>query len=211
MIILSHRGFWITEDEKNKVVAFTRSFNNNFGVETDIRDLNDNLVISHDLPCDKYNDILSVEIFFELYNQIGNNLPLALNIKSDGLQDILQNALLKYNINNYFVFDMSIPDTINYIKKGFNVFSRQSEHEQEPAFYNSVQGIWLDSFNTIWYNNEIITNHLIENKKVAIVSSELHKRDQIILWNFIKSNNFHKNENIYLCTDFPIEANIFFK
>jgi len=26
-----------------------------------------------------------------------------------------------------------------------------------------------------------------------------------------KENNFHKNENIYLCTDFPEEANIYFK
>ena len=210
MQLLAHRGLWKNYINQNSYKSFEDSFINDFGVETDLRDHYEKIKISHDLLNTEDNSI-DIDLFFKLYNEYKKNIPLALNIKSVGLQDILQNALLKYKINNYFVFDMSIPDTINYIKKGFNVFSRQSEHEQEPAFYNSVQGIWLDSFNTIWYNNEIITNHLIENKKVAIVSSELHKRDQIILWNFIKSNNFHKNENIYLCTDFPIEANIFFK
>lgn len=210
MQLLAHRGLWKNYMNQNSYKSFKDSFINGFGVETDLRDHFEKIKISHDL-LNTEDDYIDIDLFFKLYNEYNNNIPLALNIKSDGLQDILQNALLKYKINNYFVFDMSIPDTINYIKKGFNVFSRQSEHEQEPAFYNSVQGIWLDSFNTIWYNNEIITNHLIENKKVAIVSSELHKRDQIILWNFIKINNFHKNENIYLCTDFPEEANIYFK
>jgi hypothetical protein len=210
MQLLAHRGLWKNNIDQNSYKSFKDSFINDFGVETDLRDHFEKIKISHDL-LNTEDEPIDIDLFFKLYNECRKNNPLALNIKSDGLQDILQNTLLKYKIKNYFVFDMSIPDTINYIKKGFNVFSRQSEHELKPSFYNSVQGIWLDSFDTIWYNKDIILNHLSENKKVAIVSSELHKRDQIILWDFIKSNNFHLNENIYLCTDFPIEANIYFK
>ena len=49
MIILSHRGYWKLESEKNKPIAFDRSFSLGFGTETDIRDYRGKLVISHDL------------------------------------------------------------------------------------------------------------------------------------------------------------------
>ena len=212
MNILSHRGFWITEDEKNTLVAFTRSFNNHFGVETDIRDLNGNLVISHDLPCDKYNDILSVEIFFELYSQIGNNLPLALNIKSDGLQVDLNNLLNKYNIKNYFVFDMSIPDTFNYLKLEMNVFARQSEYDSPAPFINQVKGIWLDEFNSHWINLDTIQNYIQKNKTICIVSPELHKRNYFKEWedyNIIEKKLNYKD--MFLCTDYPDKAKLYFK
>lgn len=49
MIVLSHRGYWKNSLEKNKFVAFERSFSMGFGTETDIRDFNGELVISHDI------------------------------------------------------------------------------------------------------------------------------------------------------------------
>ena len=42
---------------------------------------------------------------------------LALNIKSDGISEILKKTLKKYSIKNYFVFDMSVPELIQYKKK----------------------------------------------------------------------------------------------
>ena len=50
MLILSHRGYWISPIEKNKDVAFNRSFSLGFGTETDVRDCAGKLVISHDMP-----------------------------------------------------------------------------------------------------------------------------------------------------------------
>ena len=47
---MAHRGFWISEEEKNKTVAFERAFDNNFGVETDLRDICGKIVISHNMP-----------------------------------------------------------------------------------------------------------------------------------------------------------------
>ena len=50
MIILSHRGYWKSEKERNQEVAFHRSFDLGYGTETDIRDIQGKLVISHDMP-----------------------------------------------------------------------------------------------------------------------------------------------------------------
>ena len=50
MIILSHRGYWKSEEERNQEVAFHHSFDLGYGTETDIRDIQGKLVISHDMP-----------------------------------------------------------------------------------------------------------------------------------------------------------------
>jgi hypothetical protein len=166
------------------------------------------LVISHDIGT---SDCMSLDSFFILYMKYSNpNLTLALNIKSDGLQERLISQLNTYNIENYFVFDMSVPDTIAYYKNGINFFSRQSELELKPVFYEKCKGVWLDSFESNWYSRELLSNHIESGKKVAIVSSELHNRSYYELWGFIKENNFHENEKIILCTDLPEQASQFF-
>ena len=65
MQILSHRGFWKTKEEQNTAIAFRRSFENGFGVETDIRDCGRELVISHDMPDGSQ---IKLDEFFEIYN-----------------------------------------------------------------------------------------------------------------------------------------------
>ena len=60
-------------------------------------------------------DSVKVNELFELYNKYNCFLPLALNIKSDGLQVKLKNLLELYNIQNYFVFDMSAPEEIQLL------------------------------------------------------------------------------------------------
>lgn len=208
MIILSHRGFWKVDTEKNSQTAFERSFSLGYGTETDLRDLNGELVISHDPPLNLESNI---DFFLNIYNKDKSNLPLALNVKSDGLQNLILDFLKKGSISNYFVFDMSIPDTIAYIKKGMNVFVRQSEYEQNPPLYDEAQGVWLDCFEDIWYNEELVTDHLDNGKKVAIVSSELHKRDHKKHWEILKIWKSINNNNLMLCTDLPTDATKYFE
>jgi len=38
MLVISHRGYWKELAEKNRPIAFERSFALGFGTETDIRD-----------------------------------------------------------------------------------------------------------------------------------------------------------------------------
>ena len=212
MEIISHRGYWKIETEKNKLIAFERSFSCGFGVETDIRDLNGILVISHDVPSMDDRELLTVDSFLKLYNSFGTNLPLALNIKSDGLQEKLLKLIVKYEVSNYFVFDMSIPDTIGYLNKGYKVFTRQSEYEQEPAFIDIVDGIWLDEFITHWIKIDTIKTQINNNRKVCIVSPELHKRNYLSEWkNYKEMSKLISSEKIMLCTDLPEEAKEYFK
>lgn len=208
MELISHRGFWKTENQKNTKEAIASSFNNGWGIETDIRDFKEQLVISHDVAC--CNDY-TLTFLFEQYIESGVNNTLALNIKADGLATKLSEMLLKYKINNYFVFDMSIPETLKYLNAGINVFIRNSEYETSNAeLYRRSAGIWLDTFESVWYDNTFIENNLKINKKIAFVSSELHNRNEMKLWKMIKENNWHQSAQTILCTDIPDAAKIFF-
>jgi hypothetical protein len=206
MEILSHRGYWKDKNEKNTIKSFVSSFENGFGIETDLRDFNEKLVISHDPSSEK--NILFDQLM-EHY-KTHKNLTLALNIKSDGLIEILLKKIKEYSLKNYFVFDMSIPDTISYKSNNVNFFSRQSEYEKDIIFYEDCTGIWLDSFLDIWFDESIIEQHIHNSKKVVIVSPELHNRDYMKFWNKLVNWKICKSKDLYLCTDFPTEAKLFF-
>ncbi|HDL6886103.1 phosphodiesterase [Yersinia enterocolitica] len=208
MRIISHRGYWRNSAEKNSIIAFERSFDLGYGIETDIRDLNRTLVISHDMPS---GDELTLKELIKIMG--GRNLPLALNIKSDGLVDQISRIIKEEKLSNSFVFDMSVPDQFSYINDGnISVFTRMSEYEQNPAFYKECEGVWLDAFHGTWYNMELISNLLKDNKQVCIVSPELHKReDYKILWSELRASGISKSDRVILCTDFPEDATRIFK
>ena len=203
MIILSHRGYWKQAHEKNSITAFTHSFNLGFGTETDIRDHNGTLVISHDIPL---NNTLTFKEFLNIYGQ--SDLPLALNIKADGLANALKIHMQNRHSPNWFVFDMSIPDMRAYINLGIPVFTRMSEVEQEPVWLDQAVGVWLDSFSEEWYSSNLIENLLLQGKRVCVVSSELHGRDKTSLWLLLSPLSHHAQ--LMLCTDIPEEAKFYF-
>ena len=66
MKILSHRGFWLNPEEKNKQISFKRAVDCGYGIETDIRDYNGKLVISHDIPNE---DCLQLDDFLQKYSE----------------------------------------------------------------------------------------------------------------------------------------------
>lgn len=198
--ILAHRGFWKTPEEKNKKVAFERAFDNGFGIETDLRDICGKIVISHDMP---HGD----EITFEEVLQIldGRNLPLALNIKADGQAKEIKRLLEKYNHTNYFTFDMSIPEMVVQNNLGLKFFTGLSDIIKKPIMFEQAQGIWLDSFNSDWFYNKEIVELQKQDKKICIVSPDLHKREYENIW-----NRYKNIEGIMLCTDYPDVAKEYF-
>jgi hypothetical protein len=203
MKILSHRGCWYEPAEKNTTLAFVRSCELGFGVETDIRDCAGRLVISHDMPVGNEIDIGQ---FLSIYQN--KNLPLALNIKSDGLVGPLKCALLAAGIADWFVFDMSIPDLRSYLDAKVPVFARVSEVEREPVWIDEVAGIWFDSF---WGNNYdagCIAGFLNQGLRVCIVSPELHNRPHEKVWKAITT--LSGQAELMLCTDYPEQASAFF-
>lgn len=206
MYILAHRGYWLYKEEENTLPAFYRAFENGFGVETDIRDFHGQIVISHNIPME---GCIQFKEFADQYVKAGKKLPLALNVKSDGIQKILKELLLLYGIDHYFMFDMSIPEQVVYLREGFHTFARQSEYEREIVMYGQVEGIWMDEFETAWITKEVIEKHLKNGKRVGIISSEIHHQNADRLWNIIIP--FRDNKNLLLCTDEPMKARNFFR
>lgn len=198
--IIAHRGWWKKEDEKNSVVAFERAFDNGFGVETDLRDIKGEIVISHNMP---KGDEISFDEFLQLLD--GRNLPLALNIKADGLADEIKRLLEKYNHTNYFTFDMSIPEMVYQHKLGLKVFTGLSDIIPNPIMFAEAEGVWLDCFNSDWFSGKEIREILDKDKKVCIVSPDLHKREYKSVWAKYKGV-----EEVMVCTDYPDIAEEYF-
>ncbi len=215
MLILSHRGYWQTAAEKNTEVAFHRSFGLGFGTETDVRDALGELVISHDPPVGgemKFSDFL--EIYNEYKQQQNQPLPLALNVKADGLQSRLKPLLEQYQITDYFMFDMSVPDAKLYVEQAFKVFTRHSELETTPSLYEASAGVWLDCFYGDWIDNNVLESHVNQHKQVCLVSPDLHKRSYQEFWQNLKAmpvvTNPKTSHQVMLCTDFPEAAKLLF-
>ena len=206
MNIISHRGYWKLNHEKNTEIAFRRSFELDYGTETDVRDLDGELVVSHDIPTTR-NRNMKLSRLFEIYNESSCKKILALNIKSDGLQVGLKKLLEEYSITNYFIFDMAVPDAIISLKERLVCYTRHSEYEPVPSFYQSASGVWLDEFYEDWITLEVLEDHLSQNKPICIVSPELHRRDPLKKWQQYKRlNKDHDLSNVTLCTDFPEKA-----
>lgn len=199
-MILAHRGYWKKEEEKNTKEAFKRAFDCGFGIETDLRDIKGEIVISHDMP--KGNEMTFEEVLVLLD---GRNLPLALNIKADGMAFKIKKLLEKYNHTNYFTFDMSIPEMVVQHKMGLNVFTGISDIVPNPIMYKEAQGVWLDCFYSDWFSKKEIKEILDADKKVCIVSPDLHKREYKSVW-----AKYKDVKDIMLCTDFPDEAKEYF-
>ena len=208
MDILAHRGFWNHSSEKNTATSFEHALQHNFGIETDIRDANSQLVISHDIAGEKTQ---TFDQFLKQVKQFSPSALLALNIKADGLQALL--TKINQLELNYFVFDMSVPDMLGYLNQGFNVYTRYSEYEQQPALLNDCQGVWVDNFSNNEIDLDAVLKFLLKNKKIALVSPELHSFKNEKYWfnlkNFIQQHP-EFDQKISLCTDYPLKAKEFF-
>jgi glycerophosphoryl diester phosphodiesterase len=197
--IISHRGYWREPAEKNRRPAFNRTIEAGFGTETDVRDLAGQLVVAHDPPMGgeiAWSELLTM---FE-----GSGLPLAVNVKADGLAPLLRQAF-EASSTPWFAFDMSGPETVRYAREGLPYYTRHSDIEPQPILYADAAGVWLDSFtNDQWIRPEVIQRHLDAGKAVCVVSSELHGREPASLWDRLAE--LRGEAQVTLCTDRPEDA-----
>jgi hypothetical protein len=140
----------------------------------------------------------------------GRNLPLALNIKADGMAPEIKKVLQKFNHTNYFTFDMSIPELVFQIKQGLHVYTGISDIMPEPVLADKADGIWLDCFYSDWYGADTLDLLVARYKAVCAVSADLHKRDTEKQWTVIRRAECFLTNKITLCTDRPFEAKRFF-
>jgi glycerophosphoryl diester phosphodiesterase len=201
--ILAHRGVWQTPPERNTLAAFERAFAAGWGAEIDVRDLDGELVVSHDPP---RRGALPFAAVVDAYRAAGEPGTPAINVKADGLQAPLAAALAEVRPAAWFAFDMSVPDAIVCLRHGLPVYTRHSDVEPDPVLYATADGVWLDDFGGGWLTEDIVAAHLDAGKRVAIVSPELHGRDHREAWSAWRTWTVWRRPGISLCTDSPHEA-----
>lgn len=207
MKILAHRGYWNGDIPNNSLKALKEALNRGYGFESDIRDFNQELVISHNIA--DGNSQKAEDVFSSL-TEHNDKFCFAINIKSDGLIQKLKELLIKYRISNYFTFDMSVPQMIEYSEAGLTFFTRLSEYEKEPVLYERALGVWVDAFeDDSWLTEELVLGHIHTGKTICIVSPDLHKRPYKEFWGKIKQWQIDFSK-LMLCTDHPDEARAFF-
>lgn len=208
MRILSHRGFWLKPAEKNTPAAFERSFRSGFGTETDIRDLDGSLMVAHDPP---RRGAMTAEDMLAMHAVIDPSLPLALNVKADGLQAMTSALVERFALTGAFVFDMSIPDMLQWLNTDVAVFTRLSDVEPEPLLADRCAGIWLDAFHADWWDASTLQRQLGAGRRICVVSPELHRRDHRPVWDRLAAAaDVVATDDVMLCTDFPRAAKEFF-
>lgn len=206
--ILAHRGFWLLPEEKNSLGAFERALEHGFGIELDVRDCQGRLAVSHDLPgvaAVALNTVL--ERIAEPLR--ASRVPLAINVKSDGLESLLQAALQKYKLlDRSFLFDMSVPSMVAFSRAGaVQMATRHSEYEPHPVMLPRCSHVWVDSFEGDWDDLAIFAESRFAGKQLAFVSPELHGRNPMLAWARLRESPLE----FFLCTDRPMEARRFFQ
>jgi hypothetical protein len=146
------------------------------GVEVDIRDCQNQIILSHD-------PFVGGELFEDFLSYYKHS-TLILNSKSEGIEFLAIELLKKYNIDDYFFLDCSFSTINKFIEKGIKDFAvRFSEFESIESvrkFSGLANWVWVDCFSKSPINKE----NFCELKKlgfsVCIVSPDLVGRDDDI-------------------------------
>jgi glycerophosphoryl diester phosphodiesterase len=191
--IFAHRGFWNSMIPQNSPESFVNASAFEFSIETDLRSIGSEIVISHDIPSNELT--LNAGYIFDF------NSRFALNIKSDGIFDYFLNKREWLGETKSFFFDGSIPELYKYKNAGLPIALRLSEFEMELPW--ECKTIWLDSFNSDWWIKGDQLHTLSEKHFVIVVSPELHGREYLRVWDKTMELILKGNDNIGICTDYP--------
>lgn len=202
--LLAHRGLWTTTGTPNSLEALVAAAEHGFGIETDIRDSCGNLVISHDPAGAGALDAASA--LRAVLAVAHSSIVLALNVKADGLEPLLDPVLDALASHSVFFFDMSVPQLLSYSRLGLPVAVRVSEYEplraEMFAQLRVRKQIWLDAFDSDWWLDDPQIAMLASTETVVVVSPELHGRDPERVWDwFIQFAS--QGHDVLLCTDEP--------
>ncbi len=191
--IFAHRGFWKEGGSgPNSLESLNSAFEEGFAVETDVRDQQKEIVISHD-PCgSSTNNSFNRELL-----ALGR---IAVNIKSDGLVPQFTELREYFRESRSFVFDCSFPQILQFRYASIPHALRISEFERELPW--KPEYIWLDAFNDDWWIKDVKIRKMMDEIPTIIVSPELHGRDFLNVWEEF-SGLTKEVESIGICTDFP--------
>lgn len=143
-----------------------------YGIEMDVRSHGDDLVVVHDpfLPGERFDDWLTG---FQ-------HRTLILNVKEEGLEQRLIEAMTARGIEDYFFLDQSFPFLVKWAKAGVTKSAvRVSEYESIEtalALAGQVEWIWVDCFTRFPLTSADAGRLTSAGFKLCVVSPELQGR-----------------------------------
>ena len=147
-----------------------------FGVEVDLRDYGNRLILQHD-PFKDGED-------FEEYLKQFDHVTIILNIKSERIEFRVIDLLIKYKVKDYFFLDCSFPMIYLLYEQGEkNIALRYSEFEGLDTIMNmrdKVNWVWIDYIKGYPINKDFINVIRQSNLKVCLVCPSLQKKENQI-------------------------------
>jgi len=147
-----------------------------YGVELDLRDYGDRLILQHD-PFKDGED-------FEDYLKQYHHGTMILNIKSERIEHKVLELLIKYDIDNYFFLDSSFPMIHLLSNQGEKRCAvRFSEFEGLDtilAMAGKIDWVWVDCFSKLPIDPSSFKKLTQAGFKLCLVSPELQGRPQDI-------------------------------
>jgi len=163
MIYVSHRINTVDALRENPV---------EYGVELDLRDRGDRLIVQHD----PFTDGEDFEDYIEHYR----HQLMILNIKSERIEYRVLELLKKHGVLDYFFLDSSIG--MIYLLSGQGEhnfamrFSEIEKTENVAAMKDRVKWVWVDCFSKLPIDSESYKKLKQMGLKLCLTSPELHGR-----------------------------------
>lgn len=150
-----------------------------YGVELDLRDRGDRLILQHDPFGDGEN--------FEEYLRHYQHGLLILNIKSERIEHRVLELVRRANVRDYFFLDCSFPMIRALVRDGEHRiavrFSEFEPVESALALVGQVDWVWVDCFTQMPLDER--THALLKRHfKLCAVSPELQGRDPSTIANY---------------------------
>ncbi len=144
-----------------------------YGVELDLRDRGERLILQHD-PFKDGED-------FEEYLKHYHHGLMILNIKSERIEHRVLELVHKYNVREYFLLDSSFPMIFLLSNEGEkNIALRFSELEGLDTILSmkgKVKWVWVDCFTKLPIDNKNFKILKEAGFQLCLVSPELQKRE----------------------------------
>ena len=155
-------------------ISELKNLDNKYGLELDLRDYGDRLLLAHD-PF-----MTGREEDFDDFIKYYQHGTLILNIKSERIEERVKNILDQHNITDYFFLDSSFPMirllSLNGEKKIALRFSEFEGLDVLRNMQNKLDWVWVDCFSKLPINQEIYQEIKKMGYKLCLVSPDLQGR-----------------------------------
>lgn len=172
MLILKHRINSIPQ---------LHSVPRKYGVELDLHFYDGDIRVGHDPN--------GLETCFETYLSEYQHAFMAVNIKEEGIEDMVLDSLRRHQIVDFFLFDLTFPSIFRLMSSGESrIAVRISDFEsvRDLNFIrNRVEWLWIDIFESAEFLDKLDWQEFVGFKK-CLASPELHLNRKIEISNNLR-------------------------